>query len=67
MAECGGAVQKRYDYRMTVTATRGSRQERMQKMYIPEFWCGVAATIITEVIIAIAYSIYADHKKGGKK
>lgn len=35
-------------------------------MYIPEFWCGVAATIITE-IIAIAYSIYADHKKGGKK
>jgi len=32
-------------------------------MYIPEFWCGVAATIITEVIIAIAYSIYADHKK----
>lgn len=38
-----------------------------KKMYIPEFWCGVAATIITEVIIAIAYSIYADHKKGGKK
>lgn len=36
-------------------------------MYIPEFWCGVAATIITEVIIAIAYSIYADHKKGGKE
>ena len=36
-------------------------------MYIPEFWCGVAAAIITEVIIVIAYSIYADHKKGGKK
>ncbi len=36
-------------------------------MYIPEFWCGVVATIITEVIIAIAYSIYADHKKGDKK
>lgn len=34
-------------------------------MYIPEFWCGVAATIITEVIIAIAYSIYADHNRKG--
>lgn len=36
-------------------------------MYIPEFWCGVGATIITEVIAVIIYAIYVDHKKGGKK
>lgn len=36
-------------------------------MYIPEFWCGVAATIVTEVIAAIAYAVYSSHKKGGNQ
>ena len=34
-------------------------------MYIPEFWCGVGATIITEVIAAIVYVVQTSHKKGG--
>ena len=32
-------------------------------MYIPEFWCGVIATILAEIIIAIVYSITADKKR----
>ena len=32
-------------------------------MYINPFWCGVAATILVEVVAAIAYGIYADWKK----
>lgn len=36
-------------------------------MYIPEFWCGVAVTLIVEVVAAISYAVYSDHKKGGKK
>lgn len=27
-------------------------------MYIPEFWCGVAATIITEVIVLIIIAVW---------
>lgn len=34
-------------------------------MYIPEFWCGVAVTLVVEVIAVIAYAVYSDHKKGG--
>lgn len=30
-------------------------------MYIPEFWCGVGATIILEIIFLIIYSLF---KKG---
>ncbi len=36
-------------------------------MYIPEFWCGVVAAIIAEIIAVIIYAIYVEHKKGGKK
>lgn len=32
-------------------------------MYIDPFWCGVVATILSEVAIAIAYGVYADWKK----
>lgn len=34
-------------------------------MYIPEFWCGVAATVIAEIIAAFVYYFY-NKKKGGK-
>ncbi len=32
-------------------------------MYIDPFWCGVVATILAEVAIAIVYGIYIDWKK----
>lgn len=32
-------------------------------MYIPEFWCGVAATIIIEILLLIAFSISRREKK----
>jgi hypothetical protein len=31
-------------------------------MYINPFWCGVAATILVELVGIIAYAIYQDHK-----
>lgn len=37
-------------------------------MYIPEFWCGVIATVLSEVglvIVCVAISVYKDGK--GKK
>ena len=50
---------------MTVTATRGCKDKRrIAVMYIPEFWCGVAATIIVEVVIvAIAAAVDSRKKK----
>lgn len=27
-------------------------------MYIPEFWCGVIATVLAECVTLIGYSIY---------
>lgn len=33
-------------------------------MYIPQFWCGVAITIIIEIVILIIYAIYIN-KRGG--
>lgn len=32
-------------------------------MYVPEFWCGVAATLITETLALIAATIYFGRKK----
>lgn len=33
-------------------------------MYIPEFWCGVAATILLEVVALFAYAAFImSHKK----
>lgn len=32
-------------------------------MYIPEFWCGVGATVILEIIFLVIYSIYRGKKK----
>ena len=32
-------------------------------MYIPEFWCGVAATVVVEVVLIIAYAVYLCIKK----
>lgn len=36
-------------------------------MYIPEFWCGVAVTIIAEIVSAIVYAIYVTYKNNGGK
>lgn len=36
-------------------------------MYISEFWCGVGATLIAEVVLIIFYAIYDNHKKKGDK
>lgn len=35
-------------------------------MYIPEFWCGVIATVAVEFCSVIIYSIYLNIKKGKK-
>lgn len=34
-------------------------------MYIPEFWCGVIATVVFEVAALIGYGIYLNCKKKG--
>lgn len=31
-------------------------------MYIPEFWCGVGATLLTELIGVIAYAVWQNRK-----
>lgn len=31
-------------------------------MYIPEFWCGVAVTLLAELAIAIGVAIFAPKK-----
>lgn len=31
-------------------------------MYISEFWCGVGAAILTEIILLIIYAIYLGNK-----
>lgn len=33
-------------------------------MYIPEFWCGVVATIFAEIVACIVYAVVTT---GGKK
>ena len=35
-------------------------------MYIPEFVCGIGATIIAEIALLIAYAIYDNRKKKKK-
>jgi len=32
-------------------------------MYIPEFWCGVGATVITEVLLIIIIAVWPPRKK----
>lgn len=34
-------------------------------MYIPEFLCGVIATVVFEIGILVGYGIYLNHKKKG--
>lgn len=36
-------------------------------MYIPEFWCGVIATVGAEFLSLLVYSIFNSVKKGNKK
>lgn len=36
-------------------------------MYIPEFWCGVAVTIIVEIVGIIVWAAYDSYKKKGGK
>lgn len=38
-------------------------QKGSEVMYIDPFWCGVAATILAEVVTVIIYGIYTDRKK----
>lgn len=33
-------------------------------MYIPEFWCGVFATIVIEIIASAAYSQFQNKRRG---
>ena len=35
-------------------------------MYIPEFWCGVIATVLCEVAFSICISIIESLRGGGK-
>lgn len=35
-------------------------------MYIPEFVCGIGATVLTEIVLLIVYSIYDSRKKKKK-
>lgn len=35
-------------------------------MYIPEFVCGIGFTLITEVVLLVAWSIYDSRKKKRK-
>ena len=32
-------------------------------MYIPEFWCGFAACIIAEIVIAVGIAIFGPKEK----
>lgn len=32
-------------------------------MYIPEFVCGIGATILTEIVLLVIYAIYENCKK----
>lgn len=32
-------------------------------MYIPEFWCGVCATIIAEIIAIVSYGLYHNFRR----
>lgn len=32
-------------------------------MYIPEFWCGVFATIVVEIVASIAYSQFQSRRR----
>lgn len=35
-------------------------------MYIPEFWCGVIATALCEIVFCIGISIIGSLRGGGK-
>lgn len=35
-------------------------------MYIPEFWCGVVATVLCEIAFVIGISIIESLRGGGK-
>lgn len=39
-----------------------SRRKEDETMYIPEFWCGVAATIIVEVAILVIVAVWPSRK-----
>lgn len=35
-------------------------------MYIPEFWCGVVATVLCEVAVCIGIAVIEALRSGGK-
>lgn len=40
------------------------------QIYIPQFWCGVIATVLFEISVPILYVIFSgmrNRRKGGKK
>lgn len=34
-----------------------------RRMYIPEFWCGVGATLFVEVCLLVGIAIYQNRKR----
>lgn len=34
-----------------------------ERMYIPEFWCGVISTLLVEVVVLIGIAIYYKERK----
>ena len=36
-------------------------------MYIPEFWCGVIATVVLEIVVVFVLILYAALRTSGKE
>ena len=36
-------------------------------MYIPEFWCGVIATVVSEIVVVFVLSLYGALRMSGKE
>jgi hypothetical protein len=36
-------------------------------MYIPEFWCGVLATVVSEIVVVFVLILYGAFRMSGKE
>lgn len=36
-------------------------------MYIPEFWCGVLATVVSEIVVVFVLILYGTFRMSGKE
>ena len=36
-------------------------------MYIPEFWCGVLATVVAEILVVFVLILYGAFRMSGKE